>query len=120
MPDGFAGLDIIETRFLNHLAAGFDQLDLPLDFVLERHFQKAERIQILHFRFGAELRRAAQPHRNVGITAQLAFLHVAIGNADVLQHLLDLGEIGVCFVGERISGSLTISISGVPERFRST
>ena len=51
---------------------------MPLDFVFQRVLQVAERIQILHFGFGAEFLRAAPAHADVGIAAQRAFFHVAV------------------------------------------
>ena len=56
---------------------------------------------------------------DVGIDAQAAFLHVAVGDAQVGEQQLQLGEIRLGLGGERMSGWLTISNSGVPVRFRS-
>ncbi len=72
---------------------------LPLDLVIQRHLQEPERIEILHFGLGAELLRALQPHADVGVAAQMALFHVASGDLHVLQHLLELGQVGVGFVG---------------------
>ena len=67
--------------------------------MIQSHFQKPERIEILHLRLGAEFFRSAQPHADVGIAAQMALLHVAAGNFDVLQDLLQLGQERERFVG---------------------
>ena len=56
---------------------------------------------------------------DVGVDPQAAFLHVAIGDAQVGEQQLQLAEIGLGLRGERMSGWLTISNSGVPARFRS-
>ncbi len=40
-----------------------------------------------------------QAHGDVGVAAQMALLHIAGGDFDELQHLLDFGEIGEGFVG---------------------
>jgi hypothetical protein len=61
-------------------------------------------------------RRSAPGHsRHSGVP----LFHVAGGDVDELQHLLDFREIGVRLFRLRIR-SLTISINGVPQRFRST
>ena len=73
--------------------------DLPLDFIFQRVRQIAERIQILHFRLGAEFRRAAQPHADVRVAAQRPFLHVAVAHFRVFQHLLQRVQIRVRFGG---------------------
>src|SRR5579883_3005164 len=97
-PDRLPEIHVIQPRLLHHLAARFDQLHLPLNLVLERHLQKSERIQILHLRLRPKLLRTAQPHRHIRIAAQLPLLHIAIRHADILHHLLDLGQIRIRFV----------------------
>ena len=99
MPTRFAGLRIVEPRLLHHPAAAFDQRHLARDLVIQRLLQEAEGVQILHFGLGAELLRALQPHRDVGVAAQVALFHVAGGDFDELQHLLQLREVGVGLVG---------------------
>ena len=62
---------------------------LPRDLVIDRLLQKPKRIQVLHFGARAEFFRAFQPHRNIGIAAQMAFFHVAGRDFDELQSLFD-------------------------------
>ncbi len=66
--------------------------------MIERHFQESERVQILHLGLGAELFRAAQPDAYIGVAAQVTLFHIAGGDLDVLQHLLQLGQKRVGFV----------------------
>jgi hypothetical protein len=44
---GFALVRVVQPGFLHHLAAGFDQVDLPLDLELDRPLDEAERVEIL-------------------------------------------------------------------------
>ena len=90
--------------------------DLPFDLVFERFLQVAEGIQIFHFRLGAEFFGAASAHADVRIATQRTFLHVAVADFGVQHHLFERREIGICLGGERMSGSETISASGVPPR----
>jgi hypothetical protein len=62
---------------------------------------------------------AGLAHRHVGVAAEAAFLHVAVADADPGHDLVQLLGIGHGFGAERMSGSVTISSSGVPARFRS-
>ncbi len=89
---GFASLHVEQARFLGYAAAGFNQLDLPFDFMIQRHLQETEGVQVLHFRLGAEFFRAVEAHADVGVTAQMALFHVATGDVDILQNLLQLGQ----------------------------
>ncbi len=82
------GRHIPQARFLRDFSAGFEHADLPLNFVFQRVLQVAERIQIFHFRLGAEFFRAAPPHADVGVAAQRAFFHVAVAHFGVEHHLL--------------------------------
>ena len=84
-----------KPRFLHDLAARFEHADLALDFVLQRVRKIAERIQVLHFRFGAEFRRAAQPHAYVRVATQRTFFHVAVAHFGVFQNLLQRVQIRI-------------------------
>ncbi len=97
--DGFAAVGVIKARLLLHAAPRFDQRHLPRDFVIQRHFQKAERVEVLDLRLCAQFFRALEPHRDVGVAAQLAFFHVAGRDFDELHDLLQLGQKRVRFVG---------------------
>ena len=88
-----------EARLLGDTAAGLQDADVALDFVLQRLLQVTEGVEVFYFNLGAELFRAAQAHAYVGVAAERAFLHVAIADAGVEQDLAQRGEIGVGLFG---------------------
>ena len=96
---GLAFVGVVEAGFLRDLAAGFDHADLPLDFVLQRFANKAERVDVLHFRLGAKLFLSARTHADVAIAAQRTFLHVAVANPGIEDDLLQARQVFVSFVG---------------------
>ncbi len=59
-----------------------DLLDLPLRFVFDGLLQEAERVQVLDLPSGTELVRAFLAHRHIRVTAETAFLHVAVTDID--------------------------------------
>ena len=67
---GFVAVGIVEARFLDHLAAAFQHLDLAINFVKDCALQKAEGIEVLGLCARAELISAGAPHRDVGVTAK--------------------------------------------------
>ncbi len=97
--DRLAGIGIEQARFLKHPSATFGDGHLPGYLVFDRLLQKTERVQVLHFRAYAEFFRALQPYGDVGVAAQMALFHIAGGDADELQRLLHLGQIGDGLVG---------------------
>ena len=92
-------IGVIEARLLHHAPAALNQRHLAGDLELDGLLQKAEGVQILDFGAGAERFGAPEPDADVGIAAQMALLHIASGNLDELNHLLQLGQVGVRFVG---------------------
>ena len=81
-----------------HAAAAVQQLDLPVDLVLDRLLQVAEGVDVLHLRLGAERLLPTRAHRDVGVAAQAALFHVAVVDAephqDVAQAREELGRLG--------------------------
>jgi pyruvate kinase len=73
---------------LGSFAEGAVQLKNGQNFVLDSGFDVAEGVQILHLGLGSELFGALQAYRDIGVTAKLAFFHIAIGNIDELHDLL--------------------------------
>ena len=71
---------------------------LPLDLVIQRSLQKAERIEILDFHLRAEGVAPFGPHRDIRVAAQASFFHVAIANAQVQERLAQVGQIIVGFL----------------------
>ena len=72
---------IPEPGFLHHRFAGLVGLDLALDFVITGLLNRRKGIHVLDFHLRAEGGIGATPHRNIDVTAQGAFLHVAITHA---------------------------------------
>ena len=77
---GFSRIRIVQTRSLHHLASAFDQFDLAGDFVINGFLQELEGIKILDFAARAEFGTTQRAHGNVGVTAEIAFLHIAARN----------------------------------------
>ena len=60
---------------------------------------EAERINVLHFRLGAEFLLPARTHTDIGIATQRAFFHIAIAHPGVKDDLFQAGQIFVRFLG---------------------
>ena len=79
-----------------HRLPGFD---LPAGFVLDGLLQETEAVEVLDFPPGTE-RGAGAAHRDVGVAAERAFLHVAVADTDPgHQRMQGLG------VGHRLLGA---------------
>ena len=93
-----AGSGVPQPRLLDHASAPVQQLDLPVDFVLDRFFEMTERVDVLHLRLGAERLLPTRAHRDVGVAAQAPLFHVAVVDAephqDVAQAREELGRLG--------------------------
>ena len=72
---------------------------MSLNLKFNRAFDKAEGIEILDFGTGAELGIAFASHRDIGIAAKRAFLHVAIANTEIHHHLVQLFHVGHRLLG---------------------
>ncbi len=79
--DGDPRRSVPEPCFLRDPPAALQHLDLPLDLVLERLLQEAERVQVLDFGLGPERIRPSRAHRDVRVAAQASLLHVAVVDA---------------------------------------
>ena len=79
---------VVETRLLHDGAAVVDQRDLPADFELDRLLHEAEAVEVLDLAPRAERGRARAAHRDIGIAAEVAFLHVAVADADPLDEVV--------------------------------
>ncbi len=90
---------IPEARLLRNAPAALEDVDVTLDFVLQRLLQKAEGIEVFYFDLGAEFAGAARAHADVGVAAQRAFFHVAVADAGVQQDLAQRGQIRVSLFG---------------------
>jgi hypothetical protein len=88
-----AGIRVEEHGGLRDLAAFLDFADLPLDLVVDGFLEEAEGVQVLDLAAGAEgLARTA--HRDIGVAAEGAFLHVAVANADPAHQRVQRAGVG--------------------------
>ena len=112
---------IEQARFLHDAAAVLDDIDLTLDLVLEGFLQVAERVDVLHFRLGAERRFPDAANRHVRVAAQAPLLHVAVVHAQPDDNLPELLEERRRFLGgahvrlahnldERHAGAVVVEI----------
>jgi hypothetical protein len=114
-----AALRIEEARLLDDLAAILDELDLPAHLELDRLLEEAERVEVLDLAARSE-RRAGLAHGDVRVATERPLLHVAVADADPAHQRMQRLRVRHRSAAERMSGSETISRSGVPARFRST
>ena len=96
---GLAFYGIVEPCLLSDLATGFDDFSLPVNLIFQRLPNEAERINVLHFRLGAEFLLPARTHTDIGIATQRAFFHIAIAHPGVKDDLFQAGQIFVRFLG---------------------
>ena len=88
-----------EAGLLHDAATVFDDADLALDLVLDGGADVAEAVDVFDLGFGAEFVRALEHDADVGVAAEGAFFHVAVGDAGVEEDLFELGEVLEDFVG---------------------
>ena len=98
-----------------------DDLDLPFDLVLDRVLEKAERVQVLDLGFRAQRGLASRADGHVRVAPQAALFHVSVVDLkrDTSSSRRYPKNAAASFAVRR-SGSVTISMSGVPARFKST
>ncbi len=89
---------VVEPRFLKDALAGVEDFGLAQNFVFESGANEAERVYVLDLSLGAELLLAARTQADVGIAAQAAFFHVAVGDRGVEKYFLEQGEVLVGLV----------------------
>jgi aspartyl-tRNA(Asn)/glutamyl-tRNA(Gln) amidotransferase subunit B len=87
--------------FPDNAAAAFHQLNLAFDFMVDGVFDRAETVHVFYFNAGTQRGRAAQTNGHVGVAAERALFHVAVGNAHVLDVGFELGQIFIRLVGTR-------------------
>ncbi len=96
---GFARVRVEQHRGLLNRTPFLDFIDLPLHFKIYRLLHEAEGIEVLDFAPCAEFLLPDRAHRHVGVTAERAFLHVAVANADPLHQCVQGLGIGNRFGG---------------------
>ena len=90
----FAAFGVIQPRLLHYVAAGFERVNLARDFVFNRLFHEAERVDVFEFGAGAEFALAGAAHRHICIAAQRALLHVAVRDVEVSHQRMHLAQVG--------------------------
>ena len=116
-----ARLRVVVERLLLHLATVADDLLLARDLRGDPALQEPERVHVLQLGLRAERRGAGGPDRHVRVHPERALLHVHVGDAHAPERRLEqAAELRRPREGERRSGSVTISTSGVPPRLKST
>ncbi len=83
-----------QARLLHDALAALEQIGLARDLVLDRRLDVLEGVHVLELGLRAQLGLAAQPHRHVGVAAQRALLHVAVGDRQPAHELTDGAQIG--------------------------
>ena len=72
-----------QQGLLDHFASRVLQLHLPADLVRQSILNVGEGVQVLDFGPGLQAARAFRPNGDVAVAAQGAFLHVAVGHAQI-------------------------------------
>ena len=109
----FAAVGVVEARLLDDGAAFADQLDLAPHLEFDRLLHEAEAVEVLDLAARAELRFAGRAHRDVGVAAEAALLHVAVADADPLdQRVQRLG------IGHGLGGAAHVGLGDDLEQRR--
>ena len=74
---------VVQPSLLRDLSTGTNDFNLPLNLVLQRLANKAERIHVLYFGLGAEFLFASRAHADVRISPQRTFFHVTVAHAGI-------------------------------------
>ena len=82
-----------EACFLHNPAAALDDVNLPVQFVIDGLLNELEGINVLQFGSGSVLLFAHSPHGYIGVASQAAFFHVAIADVQIFQDLLQPGQV---------------------------
>jgi hypothetical protein len=93
-----SAVGIVQARLLHDRAAILDQLDLPAHLEVDGLLHEPEAVQVLDLAARAELVRPAA-HRDVGVAAEAAFLHVAVADADPAHERVQRLRVRDRFVG---------------------
>ena len=91
---GLLALGVPEPGLLHEPLAGGDGPRLAADLVVDGALDVAEGVHVLDLDLGAEAARADAAHRDVGVAAEAAFLHVAVADLEVLQDRAQRAQVG--------------------------
>ena len=86
------------TGFLHDMTAVLEDLGLTLDLIVDGVFDSLEGVDVLHLGTGAEGIGADRAQGHVEVRAQVALLHAAVGDVDVLHDSLDLFHVDAGFL----------------------
>ena len=92
-----AGVEVV--RLLLDLATGLPHADLSLDLRLDPARDEVERVHVLDLRTRAELVRARRADGDVGVDAQLPFLHLRVRDPELDDRLPQELEEAFGFLG---------------------
>src|SRR5713226_4128151 len=82
------------TGFLRDPLARVEELRLALLLVEQRSVDRTEGIHVLDLDLGAELLAAGRPQADVGVAAEVAFLHVRVAGPEKAKDLSQLHQVG--------------------------
>ncbi len=78
----FVIVRVIETCGLYHFSAFTDQSNLAANFVVDSGLKEFKAVQVFNFAAGSEFFLALGSDRDVGVAAEITFLHIAVADAD--------------------------------------
>ena len=90
---GHAPLIYPPAGFLHHGPAVLDDALLPLHLVHQGKVNGPEAVHVLDFGAGPEGIGAGGADAHVGVAAEVAVLHIRSGNAEILDHGMERGEV---------------------------
>ena len=91
------GVEVV--RLLQHPVARLPHADLTLDLGLDPARDEVEGVHVLDLRPRAQLVRPGRPHRDVGVDAKRALLHLRIGDPELDDRLAEELEEALRLVG---------------------
>ena len=113
------GLGVVVERGLLDAAATTQDLALALQLACEASLDKAKGVHVLELGLGAE-GTVGVAYGDVGVAAELSFSISASETPTALRMSLSWLAVALAASGDGMSGSVTISIKGVPPRLKST
>ena len=80
-------------RLLHQLLALISRFRLALYLIFHRQVDRLEAVHVFNFHLSTEFRAALRTHTDISVAAETPLLHVAGGNAQVLQNAAQLHEV---------------------------
>ena len=74
-------------------------LRLALDLVFDGILDELERIDVLEFNLGPKLLLAQRTEREIRLTAEAPFIHIAVTDLEIHEHITETLQIGHDFLG---------------------